>query len=84
VLGPGGVGWDWIGINLDDGGALMAFRIRDAAGGTLYAHASLRDAAGRHVRFGPTAMSNSRPLRHWISPRNGALPGDAGIRFGRT
>jgi predicted secreted hydrolase len=30
VLGDGGVGWDWIGINLDDGGALMAFRIRDA------------------------------------------------------
>ena len=23
------VGWDWIGINLDDGGALMAFRMRD-------------------------------------------------------
>jgi predicted secreted hydrolase len=31
VLGAGSVGWDWIGINLDDGGALMAFRIRDAA-----------------------------------------------------
>ena len=25
-------GWDWIGINLDDGGALMAFRMRDEAG----------------------------------------------------
>ena len=82
VLGPGGVGWDWIGINLDDGGALMAFRIRDAAGGTLYAHASLRDVAGRHVRFGPTAVSFT-PLRHWISPRNGArYPVTLEIRFG--
>ena len=25
------VGWDWIGVNLDDGAALMAFRIRGAA-----------------------------------------------------
>ena len=25
-------GWDWIGINLDDGGALMAFRIRGLDG----------------------------------------------------
>ena len=28
------VGWDWTGINLDDGGALMVFRIRAAGGAT--------------------------------------------------
>jgi predicted secreted hydrolase len=33
LLGDGAVGWDWLGINLADGGALMAFRMRDAAGG---------------------------------------------------
>jgi predicted secreted hydrolase len=53
VLGAGSVGWDWIGINLDDGGALMAFRIRDAGGGTVYAHAALRDAGGRVTQFDP-------------------------------
>ncbi len=82
VLGPGGVGWDWIGINLDDGGALMAFRIRDATGGTLYAHASLRDAAGRQTRFGPQEVGFT-PLRQWVSPRNGArYPVAMEIRFG--
>ena len=30
-------GWDWTGINFDDGGALMAFRIRDRSGGALWA-----------------------------------------------
>ncbi|MBI5898452.1 MAG: carotenoid 1,2-hydratase [Rhodocyclales bacterium] len=71
VLAPGAVGWDWIGINLDDGGALMAFRIRDAGGGTVHAGAMLRDATGRQTRFGPEAVS-FRPLRRWRSPRNGA------------
>src|SRR5207247_10075040 len=28
LLAPEAVGWDWLGANLDDGGALMAFRIR--------------------------------------------------------
>ncbi len=32
ILAPGAVGWDWTGINLDDGGALTAFRIRDRRG----------------------------------------------------
>src|SRR5690606_31639758 len=30
-------GWDWIGINLGDGGALMAFRMRDRQGGNRWA-----------------------------------------------
>jgi len=71
VLAAGGVGWDWIGVNLIDGGALMAFRIRDAAGATLHAHAALRDAAGRLTQFGVREVSFT-PLRHWTSPRHGA------------
>jgi predicted secreted hydrolase len=70
VLAPGGVGWDWLGINLDDGGALMAFRIRDATGATLYASAMLRDGAGRQTRFGPEAVA-FRQRRRWRSPRSG-------------
>jgi predicted secreted hydrolase len=82
VLGAGSVGWDWIGINLDDGGALMAFRIRDDAGGTVYAHAALRDAAGRLTQFSPGEVA-FEPLRHWTSPRNGArYPVGMAIRFG--
>ena len=33
---PDAVGWDWIGMNLHDGGALTAFRLRRADGSTLW------------------------------------------------
>jgi predicted secreted hydrolase len=36
------LGWDWMGINLHDGGALMAFRMRDAQGGARWASATHR------------------------------------------
>ena len=35
-------GWDWLGVNLDDGGALMAFRMRGPDGGARWAAATLR------------------------------------------
>ncbi|HEX5464323.1 MAG TPA: carotenoid 1,2-hydratase, partial [Burkholderiales bacterium] len=40
----GAVGWDWIGINLADGGALMAFRMRGPGGKSLWAGGTWRDA----------------------------------------
>ncbi|HVN42971.1 MAG TPA: carotenoid 1,2-hydratase, partial [Steroidobacteraceae bacterium] len=46
-------GWDWVGINLDGGGALMAFRMRDPRGATRWAAATLRSADGRLQSFGP-------------------------------
>jgi predicted secreted hydrolase len=46
LLMPGAVGWDWIGINLLDGGTLMAFRIRDDKGQTLYDHVDVRGPGG--------------------------------------
>ena len=82
VLGEGSVGWDWLGINLDDGGALTAFRIRDARGGTVFAYAGLRDRSGRTQRFGPAEVSFT-PLRAWRSPRNGAAyPVELEVRAG--
>jgi predicted secreted hydrolase len=36
-MAAGSTGWDWCGINLDDGGALMAFRMRDKEGRKLFA-----------------------------------------------
>ena len=82
LLGDNAVGWDWLGINLFDGGAVMAFRMRDAAGETLYAHATWRDAAG-HLRQFASAAVRFAPLRRWVSPRNGAsYPVELEIRFG--
>jgi predicted secreted hydrolase len=71
-LMAGAVGWDWTGINLDDGGALMAFRIRDARGATLWAGGSYRDSQGRSRVFAPEDIAFV-PRAHWRSPRTGVL-----------
>ena len=63
------VGWDWIGINLDDGSALMAFRIRDAKGQQYWAGGTLRTATGVQ-RFEPSQIRWT-PLRQWQSARTG-------------
>ena len=66
----GAVGWDWIGINADDGGALMAFRMRDAAGGARWAGATWRSRNGTTRVFNPDEVSFTA-RRDWRSPRSG-------------
>lgn len=56
-MAAGAVGWDWCGINLDDGRALMAFRMRDKDDRTAFA---------------PPGVS-FEVLRTWKSPRTGTL-----------
>ena len=67
-LATGAVGWDWTGINLDDGGALMAFRIRDAQGNATWAGGAFRDAAGATRIFTPPDVGFTTK-RRWRSPR---------------
>ena len=64
-------GWDWLGVNLDDGGAMMAFRMRDKRGGVLWAAATLRAADGSVRTFAPAQVAFT-PLRRWRSPRSAA------------
>jgi len=65
-IAPQAVGWDWIGMNLDDGSALTAFRLRRSDGTTLYAGGSFR-AVGKPVRnFTPSEVGFS-PGRLWES-----------------
>ena len=68
LLHPQAVGWDWIGMNLEGGGALTAFRLRTRAGETLWDGGSLRGADGATRIFEP-GETRWQPLRHWISPR---------------
>jgi predicted secreted hydrolase len=63
-------GWDWIGINLDDGGALMAFRIRGPSGEQRWAGGSHRNSAGT-VQILTPADIEFRGGRRWKSPRTG-------------
>jgi predicted secreted hydrolase len=67
-LGPEAEGWDWVGLNLRDGGALMAFRIRDRRGGVYWAGGTLRRADGSVRAFAPDEIRFT-PLRRWRSPR---------------
>lgn len=71
-LAPGAEGWDWTGLNLDDGSALMAFRIRRKGGGTIWAGGSLRRPDGRITRFSPQDVA-FRPLQRWRSAATGAI-----------
>lgn len=67
LLDAEAVGWDWIGMNLDDGSALTAFRLRRADGSTLWAGGSLR-APGQAARNLSPEEVRFTPLRHWTSP----------------
>jgi predicted secreted hydrolase len=69
-LAADAAGWDWIGINLSDGGALMAFRMRGKSGKDVWAGGTWRDARGRVRAFAPGEVRFT-PARRWRSPRSG-------------
>ncbi|MEN9903532.1 MAG: hypothetical protein RLZZ555_97 [Pseudomonadota bacterium] len=71
LLHPEAVGWDWIGINLDDGASLTAFRLRRADGSALWAGGSWRPARGAAARIFAPSEVGFEPLRDWISPATG-------------
>lgn len=76
------VGWDWIGINRADGGALMAFRVRDLKGNQLWAGGSVRSGDGATQILRPEEIE-FRAGRQWISPRTGtAYPVQWWVRLG--
>jgi predicted secreted hydrolase len=65
------VGWDWIGLNFDDGASLMVFRMRDRAGAKLWAGGAHRTGDGARRTFKPAEVELT-PQRTWRSPRTGA------------
>jgi predicted secreted hydrolase len=71
ILAEQASGWDWVGINLDSGAALMLFQIRDRNGGKFWAGGMLREADGRSRAIPPEGIS-FQPLKRWRSPRTGA------------
>ncbi len=80
LLHPEAVGWDWIGMNLFDGAALTAFRLRRADGSALWAGGSWREGGSRNpasapgpqaVAFGPRTVAFG-PQRRWRSAQTNA------------
>ena len=73
------VGWDWIGMNLHNGAALTAFRLRRADGTAVWAGGSWRAGPQPAASVGPTASQSFgpqevvwQPLAWWVSPLSGA------------
>ncbi len=65
------VGWDWAGIQLDDGRSLMAYRLRRRDGSQdPWSSATLVDPQGRIL--GRTRAFGMVPGGAWTSPRSGA------------
>lgn len=67
LLAPGATGWDWIGMNLLDGSALTAFRLRDKEGNALWDGGSFRPAKGEPYIFSRGEVI-FKPTRLWKSP----------------
>jgi predicted secreted hydrolase len=72
ALSPGAVGWDWFSIQLDDGGGLMFFQIRQddgrldpASSGTVI----FPDGSTRKLAVGDWQLE---VLDRWTSPHSGA------------
>ncbi|MHB8116519.1 MAG: lipocalin-like domain-containing protein [Acidithiobacillus ferrivorans] len=64
------VGWDWLGINLQDGGALMVFMMRRADGAPFWLAATERNAQGQ-VHDIPGKDIHMQPTGWWQSPQTG-------------
>jgi len=82
LLDANAVGWDWLGANLSDGSALMAFKVRSRDGHAMWAHAALRERDGRVTSFAPNEVDFT-PRRTWRSPRtNTSYPVSMSVRTG--
>jgi predicted secreted hydrolase len=71
ILHPDAVGWDWIGINLDDGAALTAFQLRRKDGTALWAGGSYRAKNGVTRTFSETEV-RFEAQAFWTSPASKA------------
>jgi predicted secreted hydrolase len=66
ILHPSATGWDWIGMNLDDGSALTAFRLRDKNGGAVWDGGSFRAPGEKPYPFS-RGEAVFKPVRTWKS-----------------
>jgi predicted secreted hydrolase len=84
LMHPDAVGWDWIGMNLQDGSALTAFRLRSKSGDTLWAGGSFRAAGQTQPEvFAPDEVV-FHSERTWKSPASAAIyPVQWGLRIRR-
>lgn len=73
IMDEAAAGWDWTGINFDDGSALMAFQMRGIAGGPHWAAATWREGPASVPQMFPPDEIDWHSLREWRSPRTGVV-----------
>jgi len=73
LLDAQAVGWDWLGMNLDDGSALTAFRLRKQDGSALWDGGSFRSPKGGSTYVFSRGEAVFSPQRRWTSPLSGAV-----------
>ena len=71
LLHPLAVGWDWIGMNLDDGSTLTAFQLRTKSGEPLWAGGSVRAVGQTEAENLAPHQLSFTPMRRWTSPSTG-------------
>ena len=72
LMHPDAVGWDWIGMNLDDGSALTAFQLRRKDGSALWDGGSFRAANGS-TSIASRGETRFSARRHWTSASSRAV-----------
>lgn len=73
VLEPGVLGWDWFGLQLDDGRELMLFDLRREDGTLAAASAGTLVEADGSTRALGVDDFQIEPSGRWTSPRTGAV-----------
>ena len=83
LMPPGAVGWDWLGLNLDDGGALTAFQLRSTNEGApaVWSSAQWRLPDGATLQPARSELQFA-PQRYWTSPQGGRYPVQSRITVG--
>ena len=70
-LGGSLAGWDWFGLQLEDGRELMLYQLRRNDGGASpFSAGSLISASGETLSLG-VEQFQLEPLRYWVSPATG-------------
>jgi len=71
-LDPDARGWDWVGLRLEDGSALMVYRFRAAGGGQRLIGGSWVDPRGGLHALTAETLSMTPTGEVWQSPQTGA------------
>ncbi|MBW7880500.1 MAG: hypothetical protein H3C32_14445 [Anaerolineae bacterium] len=93
ALGSDALGWDWFGLQFDDGRELMVGQIRQIDGGKQPAFSGLLIEADGDTRYLASGDFTITPTGTWLSPHTGAtypagwqivIMGEGGFTFAVT